>query len=222
MKTSLERLLKPPAALLLALAVFLLSGVAGAQGPEEEGKKEIREQRIVVEKDLQGGPRGAFLGVVPRALDHVLRAALDYEEAGVLLAEVVPDGPAHKAGLQVGDILVKLNNRPVHDVDRLFALMKGLKAGETVELVLWRKDKQRTVKVVLEDRPRPQLGWLDSEHGALQLDLSAEGVRDLQGLELELQGLSRELEDLTKELDVDAQTGQIRLFTNDVVESEIN
>jgi hypothetical protein len=207
--------LSPSLLLSLLLAILLATGLANAKGSAEDGKKEVKERKIIIEKDVKGGPQKAFLGVVPRPLDHVLRAALDYEEAGVLLAEVTPDGPAAKAGVRVGEILVKFNNRPVHDVDRLFALMKEVKTGETVELVLQHKDKQRTLQVVLAARPSPELSWLDAGGGLQELgDARATMIQNLgcmEDMQLELEGMKP-----------DGNPRQIRIITREETEGDVN
>lgn len=108
----------------------------------------------------------------------VMRAALDYEEPGVLLGQVVPDSPAEKAGLVVGDILVKLGGVPIHDPERLTSVMREHKPGDAVDLLLSHKGKSRTVKATLVARPAPRAMRFDQEHGLLE------------GLDDELQALS--------------------------------
>lgn len=154
----------------LALVWLAVGSVSVARAGEEEVK-------VVVKEKMEGDGRG-FLGVVPRKLDHVMRAALDYEGPGVLLAEVVTDGPSEKAGLEVGDILVELNGTPVHDGDRLQSLMKKTKPGQEVDLKLLRKGKTKSVKVVLGERPGPRQ-WFGDAEGLEGL----EGLKGLQGLE---------------------------------------
>ena len=150
---------------MVACAVLVCWGAGTRVYAQEPGVPVEHVKTMVVQKG--DGPGRAFLGVVPRPLDHVLRAALDFEEPGVLLAEVVPDGPADKAGVKLGEILTKLNGTPIHDVERLFALMKELKPGDTADLVLYHKGKSRSVKVVAAERPAPTFRW-GGEDGDLE------------------------------------------------------
>jgi hypothetical protein len=156
---------RPSAWLMIALAVVLVAGAGTAVTAQEPGVPVERVKKVVIQNEQ--GPGKAFLGVVPRPLDHVLRAALDFEEPGVLIAEVVPDGPAGKAGVKIGELLTKLNGKPIHDVDRLFALMNELKPGDMAEIQLHHKGKSRTIKVAVEDRPAPRFNWM-GEGGELE------------------------------------------------------
>lgn len=143
---------------MVALLAVMMGGAGAAAYAQEAVAPVDPIKKMVIHKEM--GPGKAFLGVVPRPLDHVLRAALDFEDPGVLLAEVVPEGPAGQAGVKVGEILTKLNGKPIHDVDRLFALMKELKPGDTAELLLMHKGKSRTLKVTVAERPAPDFSWM--------------------------------------------------------------
>jgi predicted metalloprotease with PDZ domain len=149
---------------LVAVVALFLGGVVTTAHAQDAAAPMEQSKKMIIHKEM--GPGKAFLGVVPRPLDHVLRAALDFEEPGILLAEVVPEGPAGQAGVKVGEILTKMNGKPIHDVDRLFALMKELKPGDTAELLLVHKGKSRTVKVTVAERPAPDFSWM-GEHGEL-------------------------------------------------------
>jgi hypothetical protein len=151
---------------LLAAALWTAQPPVQAQSPVPEA---------VVVKVAEAGATRGFLGVVPQRIDHVLRAALGFEDPGVLLAEVVPESPAALAGLQVGDILLSVKGLPVHDPDRLRSLLKDCRPGEEVALQIQRQGKKRSLKATLGERPAPKVHW----HGDLQ---GLEGLRDLEAL----------------------------------------
>jgi hypothetical protein len=192
---------------------MLLMGFATSQAQEKEVRKEVR---VEMQDSGEGPGAPAFMGVLPRPLDHVLRAALNYEEAGVLLEEVVPEGPAAKAGVKVGEILVKVDGTPVHDSERLMAIMRGKKVGDKVDLQLFHLGKVRTVKVELAARPappKPKAIWFgkDDDEGFAPEALGPgdemgqaldEGMRQveiqLDGLDLNLEELDRQLEGLNE------------------------
>lgn len=74
---------------------------------------------------------------------------------GALVAQVIPDGPAAKAGVQVGDIIVGFDGRPV---DRSAALppMVGVTPADTkVQLEVIRDGKSKTIPVKIEELPEP-------------------------------------------------------------------
>jgi S1-C subfamily serine protease len=71
---------------------------------------------------------------------------------GVLVAGVTPGGPAAKAGIKPGEIIVAVDGKPTSTADVLLAVLAGLKPGQRVSVkVLQRNGKVRTVIVTLGD-----------------------------------------------------------------------
>ncbi len=73
--------------------------------------------------------------------------------AGALINEVVPGGPADKAGLQVGDLVVSVNGKQVQGMDDLAAQVRLLGAGQRAQLTVVRDGKEQTVTATLTNRP---------------------------------------------------------------------
>ena len=69
-------------------------------------------------------------------------------ENGVLVSKVFPDGPAEHAGLQVGDLILKVNNEVIDgfEISQVSAKIKGVE-GSAVDLELARRNKNLTVTV---------------------------------------------------------------------------
>ena len=61
---------------------------------------------------------------------------------GAVLSSVSPGGPAARAGLEPGDVIVEFNGRPVTDSDSLVAMVVSTKPGASVPVTIYR-DKQR-------------------------------------------------------------------------------
>lgn len=72
---------------------------------------------------------------------------------GVLVAQVVPGGPAAKAGMQPGDVIEAFNGKPTQTSDQLIEDETGTQVGQTVTLTVWRSGRTITVKVVLGTMP---------------------------------------------------------------------
>jgi S1-C subfamily serine protease len=70
------------------------------------------------------------------------------QASGVMVSELVADGPASRAGLQAGDVLISFAGAPVTGVDDLHRALTGERAGVTVELTLLRRAELLTVQVV--------------------------------------------------------------------------
>jgi len=74
---------------------------------------------------------------------------------GALVVAVDPDGPAAKAGVKPGDILVAIQGRPIDDSNRLPRLVASLKPGTTAELKIVRDGQLKTLTVKVEKMPDP-------------------------------------------------------------------
>jgi putative serine protease PepD len=73
--------------------------------------------------------------------------------AGALINEVVSGGPADKAGLQVGDLVVAINGKKVQSMDDLAAQVRLLGAGQRADLTVVRGGKEQSVTATLTNRP---------------------------------------------------------------------
>jgi S1-C subfamily serine protease len=70
-------------------------------------------------------------------------------QKGMLLAGVRPGGPADKAGLRRGDILVHLGDHAIAGVEDLMYVLTETKPGTTMKAVVVREGKELTVEVTL-------------------------------------------------------------------------
>jgi S1-C subfamily serine protease len=75
--------------------------------------------------------------------------------AGAVVDDVAPGSPAERAGLRVGDLIVKLGNRPIQSSDDLAAEVRLLAPGQNAVLGVLRDGKEQTVSVALGQRPSP-------------------------------------------------------------------
>jgi putative serine protease PepD len=73
--------------------------------------------------------------------------------AGALVNEVVGGGPAAKAGLQVGDLIISVNGKSVQSMDDLAAQVRLLGPGQKVQLGVVRGGQQQTITATLTKRP---------------------------------------------------------------------
>ncbi|HZM73442.1 MAG TPA: trypsin-like peptidase domain-containing protein [Candidatus Polarisedimenticolia bacterium] len=73
--------------------------------------------------------------------------------AGETLPGIIPDGPAEKAGLKEGDIVVAINDRTIDTEHPLDATLAGFAPGQTVDLHILRDGASLVIKVTLGTRP---------------------------------------------------------------------
>jgi serine protease Do len=116
--------------------------------------KPVAEQ-LVRNGRVRRGWIGARAQTVTPALAHGLSLP---QEDGVILADVLPDGPAAKAGLRIGDIVLTLDQRAMQNARQLEVNLYRKAVGETVVLGIRREDAALTLSVpvveLIEDPDR--------------------------------------------------------------------
>lgn len=111
--------------------------------------KEVLDQLIE-----QGKVVRAYMGVGLKDLNQEIASQLGVPVGrGVLVAQVVPGGPAARAGLRVGDVIIKMDGWEVRNYDTLKTILNRKKAGQTLKLVIIRGNKQMEVPLVLGEKP---------------------------------------------------------------------
>lgn len=91
-----------------------------------------------------------FLGALIQNLTPELAASFGFEgKDGVLIGDVSKDGPADKAGLKAGDIVTKLDGKPMSSSSQLRNTVAATTPGTTVELEVFRDGRTRLIKVKL-------------------------------------------------------------------------
>ena len=112
---------------------------------------------VAVELMRHGWIRRGYLGIsgqnvpLPRAL--VRRHDLD-QERGVLVTSVEDGGPADKADVLPGDIIIAFDGKPLAGLDDIHRLLIGDRIGVASTLVLLRGAERREVAVRVSEKPR--------------------------------------------------------------------
>ncbi len=75
---------------------------------------------------------------------------LKADATGVVIAEVLPGSPASDAGIQAGDILVRLNGRSVTTANQVSGISADLKSGAQVPVVIRRGNQTVLAQITLE------------------------------------------------------------------------
>ena len=117
-------------------------------------------QFVLSEIIRHGYVRRAYVGVsgqtapVPRR--HAVVAGVD-NKMGALLAQIEPDGPAAKAGLLPGDVVVRLDGVDINGVDDLIRALIRDRIDRTLEMDVLRMGRLRTVDIhPIERKPAPR------------------------------------------------------------------
>jgi len=109
--------------------------------------------RVIISTLIRDGRvRRAQLGaaVAPRPLPPAAAERLGRRGA-VALLQVIEEGPAERAGLERGDLLIELDGEPVADATDLQRLMVQERIGRSVPAIVLRNGKPRTFELVLDE-----------------------------------------------------------------------
>jgi len=126
-------------------------------------------RRSIEQIRASGKARYAYIGLSSQMLYPQLAERLDVPvEEGALIADVVKDGPAAKAGIHGGgkeirfqatlvklggDVITKVNSRRVTRENDFSEQITRFKPGDTITLELYRGNERRTARVTLGERP---------------------------------------------------------------------
>ncbi|MEO6376501.1 MAG: Do family serine endopeptidase [Caulobacteraceae bacterium] len=153
--------------------------------------------RRVVESALGGGSSVVrpWFGARTQNVDADIARSLGLDRPqGVLVASVYPDGPADRAGIKQGDVLLALDGQSVGDQGALNYLVATRKPGDQIQARIWRSGAARTVTVRVERPPaepaRDQrtLGGRQPLTGATVVNLSPAVAEEL-GVDAFLKGV---------------------------------
>jgi serine protease DegQ len=105
----------------------------------------------------QGGVTRGYIGVQTQGVSSEVAEALKTAKtSGVLIAGVERDGPAEKAGVKAGDVLLAVNAVPTPDTATMLDTVADLKPGSQASLKLRRDQKELDLQVTVGKRPPVQ------------------------------------------------------------------
>lgn len=96
--------------------------------------------------------RPVFLGLAVAPVAPARAAAASLETAGLLVALVAPGGPAERAGLRRGDLLLALNGAPLRDTATLLEALNRSRPGDRLRFDLLRNGAPLTLEVTPGER----------------------------------------------------------------------
>jgi serine protease Do len=98
-----------------------------------------------------------YMGIDTQSVTAAIALQLNLPvKAGAYILATTPGGPAEKAGIKQGDIVVSLNGHAISVADDITPILEALKPGDTVSAVVVHKDGSRsTIQVTLGERPLP-------------------------------------------------------------------
>lgn len=114
----------------------------------------VNAARPILKELIENGKvRRPYLGFFGMDRKMALRFGLDLEEGGVLVYKLVANGPLARAGVHAGDVLVRINERPVPDLNALQGALNEYHIGEKVTVHGKRQGRSFSAAVVLTAMP---------------------------------------------------------------------
>jgi S1-C subfamily serine protease len=137
----------------------------GAEGigfaiPSNTVKRVVDE--MIAHPGITTPPAQAFLGVLLGQVTQGFRNQTGYRgQGGVAVYQVVSGSPADQAGLNPGDVILRMNGKTYSSNQDLVSAIGKLHAGSKVTLEVWSQNSgaKRLVTVTLGSRPADQSGY---------------------------------------------------------------
>ncbi|MEE8526037.1 MAG: Do family serine endopeptidase [Thermoanaerobaculia bacterium] len=144
-----------------------------------------------------GSVRRGYLGVNIRDLDHESAEAFGLDSPqGALVTEVVEGGPSMKAGLRYGDVILRVDGRPIADNRELIDYISSQPPGAKVKVDVFRNGKEIQKQIELGERPGSESAAVEPEGGEEESGIEWLGIRyqDLTPSNREIHGIPEDVE----------------------------
>lgn len=202
------------------VAIFSTSG--GYQGigfaiPVNRGKENIpvlaQGKRILY----------GWIGVQVQDLNEQLAQYFGLPDTkGALIVEVIPDGPAEKAGLQAGDVVKSYNGEEVQNTQKFVEKVSRTKAGTNAAIGVLRSGRE--FKITIRIEPRPEDAAQFAEKG--QPQPSSDATKKWRGIEIsnitpqiaKRYGIQAETGVFVYKVDINSPAYQAGLRVGDIIE----
>jgi serine protease Do len=134
--------------------------------------RQVMEQLV-----SRGAVTRGYLGVAVQEVTPAIARGLGIPEArGILVSDVVRDGPAAKAGLQRGDLITTVDGKPVNDVGHFRNLIAGLAPSTKVKLTVLRGGREQVVDLTVGELSERAQASVPSKARPDRLGISARDV----------------------------------------------
>jgi serine protease Do len=146
-------------------------------------------KRVVDELIAHGEITPVWLGLSFQDLSPRLLEVMDLPRdlGGALVNRVRESSPGKRAGFRRGDLVTRVDDRPVDSARAFYQMLETSIAGQELEIELWRSGKSQTVAVKLEELPKQQVARMMDEMLGMDLQPNPAGgyrvrsVRDRSG-----------------------------------------
>ncbi len=140
---------------LLGINTAIFSKSGGSQGIGFAIPSNLSRQ-IMIDIIREGSVVRGWLGVEVQELTPALASSFGYrEERGILIAGLLRNGPAHLAGMQPGDIIVKVEGEQIISGRSTMNRIAQKRPGEKIAITVYRSGQEITLEAEVGRRPTP-------------------------------------------------------------------
>jgi serine protease Do len=104
------------------------------------------KDQLVAHGTVTRGRIGVHIQAINQTLAHSFGMS---EPSGALVSEVEPGGPAEKAGIRSGDVILSVDGEPISQMTELPAVIGFKKPGSKVKIDVWRDRQEKQIDVVV-------------------------------------------------------------------------
>ena len=178
---------------------------------------DIKKLKIIKKHKMMDEPfsideKAGFLGVQIQDLSKQLSNYFKVKDGnGVLVSEVVEDGPAKKAGLKAGDIITKVDNKNIENASDLTTTIRGYEPEAIVSISIIRDGKKKKLKATLGETKQNyfyKFGNLENfdfpgDKHKMLLKMHPEGLEDFEfyGFPFDREEFKEQMDELHKQMD---------------------
>ena len=172
--------------------------------------KEILEQ-LKTGKVVRG-----WLGVMIQKITPELKEKLELkDDKGALVADVTSGGPAEKAGLQRGDVIVSFDHKKIDEMKDLPYIVASTRIGKTVSVKVIRKGREKVFEVKIGELKEEKKDLEESKSGAEQrLGMKVEALTQQLAKDL---GISETEGLVIVQVDSSSPAGEAGLRPGDII-----
>ncbi len=154
-----------------------------------------------------------YLGVFIQKVTPEIAESLELDEArGALVADVQKDGPAERAGLKLGDVITKFDEKEIKNSSDLPRIVAGTPADKKVQVEVLRDKEDLTLTVVVGELEDEEMAASAHDKGELGLTVQRVTPRIAEGL-----GLSRAEGVVVTEVEPGSSADEAGLRRRDVI-----
>ncbi len=150
--------------------------------------------RVIKQLAEFGRTRRGWLGVRIQTVTEEIAEGLGMEKAGgALVAGVGDEGPAGKAGIEQGDVILRFDGQEVDEMRALPRIVANTSIGKTVKVEVWRKGELTTLEVTIAEMEES-----NTKLASRQEDAKPEPAKDVTLLGMRLSALTAEARETFK------------------------